>query len=55
MIEYVLNISKRRLHVRIDGRSHEDCNLDQLKHTATYAAIPEGQWSWCMRCRKDVT
>lgn len=55
-IEYVLNLKSHAvpvLHLRIDGRSREQCNLDQLKRTATYADLPEGHWSWCARCRKD--
>ena len=58
VIEYVLNLDKRRLHVKVDGMSYENCNLDQLLHSSTVTdlqQLPDGKWSWCMRCRSRVS
>lgn len=53
MVEYILNLNKQRLHIRVDGMSSEACNLDQLTRHSTSTELPAGdKWSWCNRCRR---
>lgn len=49
--EYVLNPKTRRLHLRVDGRSFEQCNLDQIEG-AVIAPIPPRDRAYhpCQRC-----
>lgn len=55
MIEYILNQKAKKvsvLHIRIDGLSHESCNLDQIRDSLMTTEIPVGRkWTWCSRCR----
>jgi hypothetical protein len=48
---YVLNTNTRRLHLKVDGRSYESCNLDQLTAKVESPVPPkEGKYHLCTRC-----
>lgn len=59
MIELVLNLNTNTAHLRVDGRSDEQCNLDQIKlkqlieqpnmRAAADYATASG-WELCERC-----
>jgi hypothetical protein len=53
--QYVLNRTTKRLHLRIDGRSDERCNLDDLKDVGVFDVPPKPpplglRWIPCARC-----
>jgi hypothetical protein len=52
-VTYTLNRSTRTLHRRINGKSHESCNLDQVKQRAEFDELPiEERYFRCVRCFK---
>jgi hypothetical protein len=49
--QYVLNTTTKRLHMRIDGKSDERCNLDELKAKIVSDVPPKGERViHCARC-----
>ena len=48
--QYVLNTTTKRLHLKIDGKSDERCNLDQLKEAVTTDLPPKVRYLACSRC-----
>jgi hypothetical protein len=49
--QYVYNATTKRLHLKIDGKSDERCNLDQLKDAVTSDIPPIGaRVIHCTRC-----
>jgi hypothetical protein len=50
---YTLNRRTGTLHRRVDGKSYESCNLDQLVAREDSSARPVvGVKRWCRRCFK---
>ena len=49
-ITYVLNNRSGVLHKLVDGRSHEQCNLDQLVDRKALTAEPWEVKRYCKRC-----
>lgn len=57
--EYILNLKRNTLHLRVDGMTHESCNLDQLQsgRYKVFETLPdynEAPWISCRRCIKNL-
>ena len=48
--QYVYNATTKRLHLKVDGKSDERCNLDQLKEAVTTDLPPKTRYLPCARC-----
>ena len=55
MQEFVLNVRRRVLHRRVDGRTHEACNTDAMRHTRVVEPervgyeLADGRFRLCLR------
>jgi hypothetical protein len=61
VITYTLNRTSGVLHQRVDGRSYESCNLDQIKRRADFDELPleidmqaeDERYYRCKRCFRE--
>lgn len=63
MIDLVLNLTNKTAHLRVDGRTFEECNIDQMQLKqlipnllSIRAAAEHAQlnnWTLCERCFYD--
>lgn len=64
MIEVIVNLSNLTAHIREDGKTFEECNIDQIQqkalstnHADVRAAAEFAQnqgWTLCERCFYDI-